>query len=160
MPAGAVCDAVATMMDWLPTLAGLTGAALPPEPIDGHDLWPVLTRAPGAQSAYDEMGFCYYFREQLQAVRWRQWKLYLPLEHKQLTLNPHGPRAACAAELYDVAHDLGETREVASERPEVVAHLLALAERAREELGDEGREGWGQRPAGWVETPTARVRPK
>lgn len=159
VPAGALCDEVATMMDWLPTLAGLTGAPLPPKPIDGHDLWPVLTQVRGAQSTYDETGFFYYFMEQLQAVRWRQWKLYLPLERKQLTLNPQGPTAACAAELYDVAHDLSETQELSAQHPDVVAHLLKLADRAREELGDVGREGRGQRPAGWVEHPTARVLP-
>jgi hypothetical protein len=38
-----------------------------------------------------------------------------------------------------------------------VQRLLSLAEAARVELGDEGREGRGQRPAGWVQQPTARL---
>lgn len=154
---GATCDAVTSMMDWLPTLAGLTGAPLPPEPIDGHDIRPLLRSDLNAQSPYDETGFFYYFMEQLQAVRWRQWKLYLPLERKRLTLRPDGPTGPCAAELYDVAADLSETRELSAANPDVVAHMLSLAEAARVELGDTGREGRGQRPAGWVETPTPRL---
>lgn len=34
---------------------------------------------------------------------------------------------------------------------------MALAEQAREDLGDTDRLGKGQRPAGWVENPTARL---
>lgn len=157
IPAGATCEAVTSMMDWLPTVAGLTGAAVPPTALDGHDIQVLLRGEPTAQSAYDETGFFYYFMEQLQAVRWRQWKLYLPLEHKRLSLSPDGPTAPCGAELYDVAADLSETQERAAAHPEVVAHMLALAEAAREELGDTDREGRGQRPAGWVEHPTPRL---
>jgi hypothetical protein len=39
----------------------------------------------------------------------------------------------------------------------VVQKLLGLAELAREDLGDLGHAGAGQRPAGWVEYPTPRV---
>ena len=58
--------------------------------------------------------------------------------------------------LFDVQNDMGETREVSGKHPEVVARLMAMAEAAREELGDLGREGTGQREAGWVENPTGR----
>jgi len=37
------------------------------------------------------------------------------------------------------------------EHPNVVARLLALAERAREDIGDGDSSGKNQRPAGWVE---------
>ena len=40
-----------------------------------------------------------------------------------------------------------------SDYPEVVKRLLALAEKAREELGDGNRPGKGQRPAGHVPNP-------
>jgi arylsulfatase A-like enzyme len=155
--AGTVCEEVTTMMDWLPTLAGLTGAPLPAEPLDGYDIQPLLRGEPTARSPYEGTGFFYYFMDQLQAVRWRQWKLYLPLEHKRLTLGPNSPTAPCEAELYDVAADLSETQELSAAHPEVVAHMLALAEAARVELGDTGQEGRGQRPAGWVATPTPRL---
>jgi hypothetical protein len=60
--------------------------------------------------------------------------------------------------LFDVRHDVAETREVSAAHPEMVARLNAMAEAAREELGDLNRQGKGQRPAGWVENPTGRFR--
>ena len=153
LPAGVVRDDVTTMMDILPTAAALAGTRPPADrTIDGHNMLLILTGQPGARSAYDETGFFYYYREQLQAVRSGPWKLYLPLDQK---LNNLGGSLAgakpSAAELYDVRNDPGETRNVAAEQPDGVRRLLALAEHARESLGDLGREGADQRPAGWVE---------
>jgi arylsulfatase A len=53
-------------------------------------------------------------------------------------------------ELYDLAHDPGEKRDIASQEPDKVRRLLAFADRARAELGDSltAREGNGVRPAG------------
>ena len=158
LAAGAVCDELLSMMDWLPTLAGLTGAARPADRVlDGHDVWPVLQGRPGATSPYDEPGFFYYFMDQLQAVRSGPWKLYLPLARKRCNLG--GKFCESPATLFDARHDLGEAREVAAEHPDVVQRLLGLAETAREELGDLDREGRGQRPAGWVEVATPRCLP-
>ena len=55
--------------------------------------------------------------------------------------------------LYDLVTDVTESQNVADEHPEVVARLTALAERAREDLGDHDRLGSGQRPAGWIDDP-------
>ena len=53
--------------------------------------------------------------------------------------------------LYDLVADLGETVDLATQRPEVVKRLLGLAEKAREELGDgPDRIGKGVRPVGRV----------
>jgi arylsulfatase A len=159
LPAGVVRDDVTTMMDILPTVAALAGTRPPADrTIDGHTMLPILTGQPGARSAYDEAGFFYYYREQLQAVRSGPWKLYLPLDRK---LNHLGGSLAgakpCGAELYEVRNDIGETRNVAAEQPDVVRRLLALSEQARESLGDLGREGADQRPAGWVEMAVPRI---
>ena len=59
-------------------------------------------------------------------------------------------------QLYDLDNDIGEKNNVANDHPDVVQQLSALAEDARRELGDDGREGIGQRPAAFVEKPTAR----
>ncbi len=52
--------------------------------------------------------------------------------------------------LYDLDADAGETRDVSAAHPEVVAGLQALAERAREDLGDTltQRTGKGVREPG------------
>ena len=88
IPAGIVRDDVTTMMDILPTVAHLAGTHPPDDRvIDGFDILPILTNEPNAESPYDERGFFYYYREQLQAVRSGPWKLYLPLEKKLCTLD-------------------------------------------------------------------------
>ncbi|HVW37735.1 MAG TPA: sulfatase [Pirellulales bacterium] len=151
IPAGRVCDELCASLDLLPTLAAIAGAPLPAKPIDGHDIRPLLSGQSGAVSPWDKEGFCYYFMDQLQAVRAGPWKLYLPLEQKYVTL---GRKTAPAkAALYDVHNDVSETREVSQDHPEVVERLLAMAARARQELGDVDQPGRGQRPAGQVENP-------
>ena len=54
--------------------------------------------------------------------------------------------------LYDLVADIGETTDVASAHPDVVARLQALAEKAREDLGDSltKRTGRGVREPGRV----------
>ena len=159
IPAGTVRDDLTTMMDLHPTLAALTAAPLPTDRIlDGHDLFPVLTNDPAAESPYDQTGFFYYYREQLQAVRAGPWKLYLPLERKLTNLGGDYTQAKRAEmALYDVRHDVGETCEQAAAHPEVLRRLIALAENARTDLGDWDRDGANQRPAGWVDNPTPRL---
>ncbi len=159
IPAGVVRDDVISTLDILPTLARLGAAQLPADRIiDGHDIMPILSNAPGATSPCDGPGFFFYHREQLQAVRSGPWKLYLPLEKKLTGLSGSLVQTVSSkAELYDVRNDIGETREAAAAHPDVVERLLSLAERAREDLGDLGREGAGQRPAGWVDEPEPQL---
>jgi len=64
---------------------------------------------------------------------------------------------ACEAELYDLKTDVGETKNLAGKHPDIVRRLLALAEKARADLGDTDRPGTHQRPAGVVVNPTPRV---
>ena len=155
IPAGKIQDALCSTMDLLPTFAHVAGAALPAKPIDGHDIRPLLFDPEKMESPWDAEGFCYYRMEQLQAVRAGPWKLYLPLPEKLINLAHK--TAPSKLELYDVRLDVGERREVSAEQPEVVARLLALAERARSEIGDVAVVGKGQRPAGVVEDPKPLV---
>lgn len=153
--AGKMQDALCSTMDLLPTFAALTGAALPANPIDGHDIRPLIFDPSKMESPWDNEGFFYYRKEQLQAVRAGPWKLYLPLEKKLITLTDQS--APAKLELYDVRADVGELHEVSAEHPDVVARLLGFAERARSEIGDMATTGKGQRPAGLVEDPKALV---
>jgi arylsulfatase A-like enzyme len=158
IPAGTTTDEITSTMDVLPTLARLAGTEPPADRvIDGHDVTSLMTDEPGTVSNYDEAGFFYYHMHQLQAVRSGPWKLYLPLEKK--VQNLRGQQQTVVAELYNLREDLGETQNVAAQNRDVVARLTALAEKAREDLGDLDREGSGQRPCGWVENPVAQVLP-
>jgi len=153
IPAAKTCTELCTMMDLLPTLAQLAGAEIPNDRvIDGYDIRPLITGKAGARSPYE--AFYYYYMGQLQAVRSGKWKLYLPLEAKWQNFS--GRTRASAAELYDLEADLAEKRNLAKAHPRVVTRLLALAEKAREDLGDIDRPGPNQRPAGFVADPTPR----
>lgn len=149
VPAGSTSDALATAMDFLPTLADWCGGAVPDDRvIDGRDLVPVLT---GAVSESPHEAFYFYSGPSLEAVRVGTWKLHLA------KTGFHDEYNADMAELYDLASDPGETTDVAGAHPEVVAQLQAQAARAREELGDAltDSEGRDRRPHGEVANPQA-----
>jgi arylsulfatase/arylsulfatase A len=152
--AGLVSGEVATVMDLLPTFAGLASAALPERKIDGRDIRPLMLGRPGAESPHE--AFYYYKRRELVAVRSGPWKLWV---RRRRYKRGGALRRVDPASLYNLEEDIGERNDVASAHPEVVARLEAAAERARSELGDriefqpEGsaREGAGVRPAGRCE---------
>jgi arylsulfatase A len=151
IPAGTVCAELATLMDLLPTLATVTGGKLSERnAIDGKNIWPLLAGTPGARSPHD--AFYYYTQDQLQAVRAGDWKLYLPLEQRRAR-SGKVERVSDAARLYNVVDDPGEKQNVASAHANIVASLVKQARVGAAELGDLGRQGRGQRPAGWVADP-------
>jgi arylsulfatase A-like enzyme len=140
-------------MDVLPTFARLAGARLPSRPIDGHDIWPILSGQAGAKSPTEV--FYYYQMDQLQAVRSGRWKLFVEMKSKKR--NWGKPEGASPVKLFDLETDIHEDRDVKDQHPEVVKRLQAYAAKARAELGDVGREGSGQRPAGRVAQPSPRL---
>jgi arylsulfatase A-like enzyme len=157
IPAGTKCDEFAVTIDLFPTVARLIGAEIPTDRIiDGKDIWPLMSGEDGAKSPHDAY-WCYYGRE-LRAVRDRQWKLVLPHQYRSLDGKPGGldgrseqyAQLKTEKALYDLKNDVGETTDVASQHPEIVARLEAEAEKAREALGDTltGRTGNEVRPAG------------
>ena len=131
--------------------------------IDGRDVWPLLAGdadAKSPQAAY----FIYYANNQLQAVISGNWKLILPHTYRTLGDQPRATGGVpikyhdvkvSKSELYDLNADTGETTDVASANPEVVARLATLADEMRADLGDSLTEqkGAGVRPAARTNTP-------
>jgi arylsulfatase A len=157
IPAGTVCDEPAMEIDLFPTLAKLTGAKLPGHKIDGLDIWPLFDGTKEAVNPHQAYYF-YYGQNELQAVRSGDWKLFFP--HTARTMNGQKPGKdgipgrykplPVGLELYNLREDIGETNNLAEERPEVVARLKALAEKARDDMGDSltKRKGSGSREPG------------
>jgi len=136
-------------MDLLPTFAKLAGTEPPADRIiDGKDIRPLLAGKKNAKSPHE--AFYYYFRDQLQAVRSGKWKLHL--ERTQRPRGAQKPRKI-PAKLYDLNADIAEKKNIAEKNSDVVKRLLALAEKARKDLGDAGRKGTNQRPPGLTVTP-------
>lgn len=159
LPAGRVVDTPLMSIDLLPTIAGLANAPLPPLKIDGKPAWSVLT-GESDQSPH-EAYFFYYGNNELQGVRYQQWKLYFPHQYQSLqgqsggtNGQPVGYQQARLPEiaLYDVQRDPGETTNLAQQHPDVVARIQSLADTMRVDLGDSltGTIGTGQRPIGKV----------
>jgi arylsulfatase len=158
IPAGGVCSEPAMTIDVLPTVARLTGGELPSHPIDGFDIWPLMEGKEGAKSPHEALLF--YWNNELQAVRSRDWKLHFPHEYRTLATKPgadgtHSKYANSRTELvlYNLREDIGEMTDVKDKHPEVVERLSKLADSAREELGDSARNrvGVGYRPpAQWT----------
>ncbi len=158
IPAGSVCDEPAMTIDILPTVAKRIHASLPDHAIDGLDIWPLLAGTPGAKSPHEALYF-YYRLGELQALRSGKWKLVFPHRYRSLTGTagqdgkPNGySQKRCGLELYDLDSDPGERDDVSARHPGVVKGLQALAEKAREDLGDSRtkRKGKGRRPPGQV----------
>ena len=143
VPAGTVCDELATSMDLLPTLAKLAGGAAPSDrTIDGKDIWPLIAGRPGAKTPHE--AFFYYITNHLHAVRSGKWKLHVKRREKR-------DSAEVPAELYDLQADIGEATNVAAQHPDVVQRLQALLEQCRADLGDGDRPGQNCRPSGRYE---------
>lgn len=144
-------------IDVLTTMARLIGGELPKLPIDGKDAWPLLHGEPGAHSPQE--AYFFYWGKELQAVRSGKWKLHFPHDYRSLTGTPgrDGKPGGYSTQkiglaLYDLEADVGEKTNVADKHPDVVERLKALAEKARDELGDTAtkREGKGVRKPGMV----------
>ncbi len=147
IPAGSVCSEMAASMDLFPTFAKLSGARmLTDRIIDGKDIRPLLSGVKGAKTPHE--AFFYYRGYNLEAVRSGKWKLIL--ERSQRKKNQ--PARKIPETLYDLRADIGETKDVSAEYPQVVERLNELAERCRKDLGDarQNRPGRNRRPAGKV----------
>ena len=154
IPASQENDELVTSMDLLPTLASYCGYEIPKDRIiDGHDVTDILE---GQSIASPTEVFYYYQKQQLQAVRWRNWKYHLPLQER--IKGPHLPDTEVGeARLYDLDSDLSETENVIDRHPEVVRQMNKLIEEVRSDMGDWGYEGRNQRPAGVIDEPFPRI---
>ncbi len=155
VPAGTVCEELATTMDLLPTFAKLADCNLPSDrKIDGHDIAALLFGEANAKTPYQ--AFYYYHQDQLQAVRSGPWKMFLPIV--ATAGHPHfSGKQKPTTLLFNLVEDIACKHNVADQHPEIVARLNALADQARQDLGDKGQPGEGQRPIGKATSVSPRV---
>jgi arylsulfatase A len=117
VPAGRVSDEPWAFWDFLPTCAEITGARIPAGVrTDGLSLVSFLKGGPAPQREY----FYWELHEgaSLQALRWGDWKAVR-----------NGPSKPI--ELYDLKTDAAESKDLAAEKPELVAKAEALMKSAR-----------------------------
>ncbi len=109
IPAGSVYRDPVISLDVFATVAAAVGRPLKGHKLDGVDLLPYLL---GRRSGRPHEVLYWRYRRRA-AVRVGKWKL---------VRHPRGNRPG-PWELYDLARDIGETRNLAADRPDVVARL-------------------------------------
>jgi arylsulfatase len=126
IPAGRVSAALASMMDVFPTVTRLCHGQMPTKPLDGIDIWPLLTCQ---QDSIQRAPLLYFNLWNLQCARWMNWKLHVA----RYNTAPYVPAPPGGVhnfvlprpELYDLATDPDESYDVAPEHPEIVQKILA-----------------------------------
>ncbi len=117
VPAGRVSDEPWAFWDFLPTAAELSGASIPANfTPDGHSLVSFLKGGAAPQRDY----FYWELHEgaSLQALRWGDWKAVR-----------NGPSKPI--EIYDLKTDAAEAKDLAANKPELVAKAEAMMKAAR-----------------------------
>jgi arylsulfatase A-like enzyme len=138
LKAGAVVKEPLHMVDWYPTLVRLAGGSTEQKlPLDGKDLWPVLTE--GKPSPHAEI----LLNVELQrgAIRQGNWKLVA-----RGTFPRAGGKMLDKVELFDLSKDPFEKTDLSTKEPKKVEELLGrLDVYAREAVPARG--GRGRQPA-------------
>jgi arylsulfatase A-like enzyme len=115
IPAGTTTNEFLTALEVLPTLAKAAGAKLPDVTLDGFDMLPVLQGR--AKSPRTEMFWNWPSVYHAARVGQYKWVSYVPRGKRGLVPERE--------ELFDVTADLAETRNLAAEKPEVLAKVKA-----------------------------------
>jgi arylsulfatase A-like enzyme len=120
---GRVSDYLGYFPDILPTIAEVTGATAPAD-VDGISLVPELIGEAAAGRKQAQHEYLYWETARWAAIRQGPWRAVRPNESQPW-------------ELYDVASDPSESKDLARAEPQILGQLIALAEKAHEPV----REG-------------------
>jgi arylsulfatase len=132
IPGKQVSKQLVSLMDVFPTVTRLCGTGAPRNPLDGVDIWPLLS---GRTSKVERDVMLFFQDVNLQCARLENWKLHITRYNWMPSYNPlpaegwlnlplHPP------ELYDILADSDESYDVADRHPEIVRDILARVDRA------------------------------
>ncbi|MGM0545401.1 MAG: sulfatase family protein [Bacteroidota bacterium] len=141
IPENSTIKEMATVMDLFPTLAHLTGADTPEDRvIDGKNIWPLLT---GESEETPHEVYFYYRLKKLQAVRIGDWKLHLEGKRRDYNNVNYDYSKDFVfeqdEELYNLAEDVGEQRNLAKDYPEIVEKLKNAVKEHKKEIKKNSR---------------------
>ncbi len=137
-----------SLMDLYPTFASLAEARLPSLPLDGVNIWPVLT---GQAKSVDRDALLYFDSLNLQAARLRNWKLHIARCNALPWVEPppegrlNFPLAK--PELYDIESDPEEGYECSDAHPEVVKEIQDAIQKALLSFPSDVHSAWSQTQA-------------
>jgi arylsulfatase A-like enzyme len=126
---GTTCEGIASSIDLFATMAELTGAPMPADvTLDSISLAETITKGTPTK----RNTFAYYKGANLEAVRKGDWKLHFC----KTGWTPDGSPEQVSSELYNLRDDVGETRNVFDQHPEIVEEVEVEAETFRRSFGD------------------------
>jgi arylsulfatase A-like enzyme len=128
IPAGIVNDAMAMNTDLLPTLVAWCGAPKVSAELDGANISALLTTR-SAASPHDEL--LLFLNEDIAAIRTQRYKYVVRSHYRSLDAQLDLPGRTDWPVLVDMANDPGESYDVSSRHPDMLADLTARLERAR-----------------------------
>jgi arylsulfatase A-like enzyme len=141
LDAGRVDHRPVIQLDVLPTVLAAAGVATNGSELDGVNLLPYLTcTAKGAP--HDAL---YWRLGGMMAIRRGDWKLLKTRDGPLVDVDPSALRDLSEAGLYNLAEDIGETRNRAAERPDKVKELADLWQQWNRQLA---KPLWEPRPSG------------
>ncbi|MDZ4800678.1 MAG: sulfatase [Bryobacteraceae bacterium] len=143
IPKSRVVTGIASALDVVPTVSKLAGASLPSKPVDGIDIWPMLS---GRVDGMEREALLYFDNVNLQCARWKNWKLHVA----RYTSQVYSPAPAAGRvnlpldppELYNLQVDADESYDVAAENPEIVKEIRARIDKLIPTFPDDIRKAW------------------
>lgn len=148
IPKGRVSNGIGSMMDLVPTVARLCDVPLPPNPLDGIDIWPLIE---GKKPELEREALLYFDNVHVQCARWQHWKLHIA-RYNSIAYGPApaGGRLNLplpSPELYDLVNDPDESYDVAPESPWVVKEIQGRIERLMEGFPEPIRQAYAETKA-------------
>jgi len=144
IPAGTTNHEPMHAVDWYPTLLKLAGASPTQKlDLDGLDCWPTLTR--GAKSPHDAILLAGTTPGKM-AIRMGDWKLLVNATETDAEESPgEDTRGAGKVELYNLAADVSESKNLAASQPGKVKQLRARLDALVKNAAPPGNKAAGRR---------------
>ncbi len=134
---GTSSNSIFSTVDFMPTLAALTGAGLPSNQIDGENVWDIIAGKDGAKNPHDYYPVSTGDRFEGVISGDGRWKLHIP--HQYRVVSEVGNDGAggkyiqqeIGLSLFDLDNDSDEKYNVMEDYPEITKKLLGFAEAHR-----------------------------
>jgi arylsulfatase A len=137
VPAGRVSGRTFCSIDLMPTVATRAGARLPDNPIDGRDVWDLITGKDEFRNPHDYYAFSTGARFDAVMSGDGRWKLHVPHPYNTVVEPGMDGRAGkvraaqIETSLFDLQSDPMESDEVSAKYPDVLAKMQGFADEHR-----------------------------
>lgn len=138
--AGSASTKALCTIDIHPTLAHLAGSPLPKNPIDGKNVWDIISGKPGAVNPHEYYAFSTGANFEGVISGDGRWKLHLPHEYRTLIQAGNDGtagkyrQAGIPLSLFDLESDPVEATNVLDKFPDIAAKLKSYAEEHKKEF--------------------------